>query len=83
MELPNFEEFLKFARSLGAFKNDVRMEVFEFKSWPPTLEQLSTILEKVQNDAINSALDQSLHFLAAYHIWLQSLIAEEEGLDPF
>lgn len=82
MKLPDFEEFMKFAKSVGTSPDEMHLDVFEVDSWPPTPEQLSTMLAKVQNDAITSSLRRSLRFLAAYHTWLQSLLAEEEHQDP-
>ena len=82
MELPDFEEFMEFAESIDTSQDEFRLDVFEFQTWPPTPEQLSAMLAKVQNDAITSSLRRSLRFLAAYHTLLQSLLAEEEHQDP-
>lgn len=81
MRLPDFEEFMEFAESIDASPDEIRLDVFELESCPPTPEQLSKMLAKVQSDAITFSLRRSLGFLAAYHLWLQTLLSNGETTD--
>ena len=81
MELPDFEEFMEFAKSIDTNPDEMHLDVFELESWPPTQEQLSAMLAKVQSDAITFSLRRSLRFLAAYHLWLQTLLSDAETTD--